>query len=85
MISSAGRVMIADTVGQLALTFGFDQRGQYLSQRTEVDAFAGLDRLHAQGDGQMAFAGARRAEQMDHFTARDEVQLRQRQDAVSIQ
>ena len=51
----------------------------------EVDAAAGADGLDAEGDGEMGFAGAGRAEEVHHLMAGDEVELGQGQDAVAVE
>ena len=50
-----------------------------------VDAPAGLDGGDAEGGGEMALAGAGRAEQVDDLGAVDEVELGERQDAVAVE
>ena len=51
----------------------------------EVDAAAGLDRLDAEREAQMALAGAGRAEEVDDLGAVDELELGERQDAVAVE
>ena len=51
----------------------------------EVDAAAGLHRLDAERDGEVALAGAGRAEEVDDLVAVDEVELGERQDPVAVE
>ena len=55
------------------------------AKRAEVDAAAGLDRLDAERDREVALAGAGRAEEVDDLVAVDEVELGERQDAVAVE
>ena len=70
---------------QPPLAFGLGEHADQIGQRAEVDALAGLDRLDPQRRGQMALAGAGRAEEVHHLAAGDEAELRQRQDAVAVE
>src|SRR5215211_5223684 len=54
-----------DPLLQMSFAFRTGERGDEVGQGGEVDAPAGLDRLHAEGDREVAFAGAGRAEEVD--------------------
>ena len=56
-----------------------------IGERGEVDAAAGFDGLDAERDGEMALAGAGRAEEVHDLGAVDELQLGERQDAVAVE
>ena len=70
---------------QTPLALGAGQHADQIGQRAEVDALAGLDRLDPERDGEMALAGAGRAEKVDDLAAGDEAELRQGEDAVPIE
>ena len=59
--------------------------GDDVGERAEVDAAAGFDRLHAEGEAQMGLSGSGRPDQMDGFGAVDELQSGERQDAVPVE
>jgi hypothetical protein len=80
-----GAAQIPDPLAQLPFAFGFRQRSDDVGERGEVDALSGLHGLDGKGCRQMAFAGAGRAEKMDHLRPLDELQLGQRHDAVFIE
>ena len=75
----------ADPVAQPALALRLGERADEVGQGDEVDAAAGLDRLDAERDREVALAGAGRAEQVDHLVAVDEVELGEREDAVAVE
>ena len=75
----------ADALVQPAFALGPGQRGDEVGQRGEVDALSGLDGLDAERGGEVALAGAGRAEEVDDLAAVDEVELGQRQDAVAVE
>ena len=60
-------------------------RGDEIGERAEVDAASGFDGLHAERQGQVAFAGAGRSEEVHDLCAIDELQLGERHDAVLVE
>jgi hypothetical protein len=50
----------ADALAQLPFALGLGESADDIGQGGEVDAAAGLDRLDANGDGEMRFTGAGR-------------------------
>ena len=80
-----GPAQIADALAQPTLAIGLSEAVDDVGERREVDAASGADRLHAQGDGEVGLAGAGLADEVDHFVAIDELQLRQGEDAVAVQ
>ena len=72
-------------LAQPALALGLAHGVHQLGQRGEEHALASLDRLEAQSDGQVALARTRRAQEVHTLTPLDEVQIRQRQHARTIQ
>ena len=74
-----------DPLPQGALALGLGQRADELGEGGEVDAAAGLDRLYGQGDGQMGFAAAGLAEEVDDLVPADEVEPGQGEDAVAVE
>ena len=76
---------IAQALPELPFALGGGQRGDDVGQSGEVDALAGLDRLDGERGGQVALAGAGRAEQMHDLGTVDEGQLGQGEDAVAIE
>ena len=74
-----------DALVQTAFALGAGELAEQVGQGAEVDAAAGFDRLDAERGGEMAFAGAGRAEEMDDLVARDEPELGERQDAIAIE
>jgi hypothetical protein len=75
----------ADLFVEHALALGLCEGPDQIGEGGEVDAPAGFYRLDAERDRKMAFAGARRAEEVERLTAIDEAELGQRHDAISIQ
>ena len=78
-------VDVAQARGEGAGALGLGQYGDELGQGGEVDTLAGLDRVHAEGDGEVAFADAGRAEQVHGLAAVDEAELGQGEDAVAVE
>ena len=74
-----------DALLQLALALGLGEGGDDVGQGGEIDAVACLDRLNAEGDGEVRLAGAGRAEEMHGFAAADEVELGQGEDTVAVE
>ena len=64
-----------DLLAQGALTLGFGERADEITERGEVDAASGFDGLHAERQRQMALAGAGRAEEVYDLATIDELQL----------
>ena len=64
---------------------GLGQDGDEFGQGGEVDALAGLDRVHAEGDGEVALADAGRSEQVHGLAAVDEAEFGQGEDAVAVE
>ena len=75
----------ADLLPEHAFTLGFGELSNQIGERDELDRFAGAHRLDRKCRGNVALAGAGRAQQMDNFGAFDEVQAGERQDAVAIE
>ena len=75
----------ADLLGEAVLAPGLGEGLDEFREGRAVDALSGLDGGDAERDGEMALAGAGRAEQMDHLGAVDEVELGERQDAVPVE
>ena len=76
---------VAQSGVEVAVVLGLEQGGDDFGQGGEEDAFSGLDGLEAQRGGEMGFSGAGGSEEMDHFGALDEAQLRQGEDATFVQ
>jgi hypothetical protein len=75
----------ADLFGQAPLSFSLGQRLDQFGEAAPVDTAACFHRGHADGRGEVAFPGAGRAKEVQHFGSLDELELGQRHDAVSIQ
>ena len=73
-----------DLLWQSTLAFGLGEALDKLGQRGAVDAAPGLHRGDTEGRCEMGFAGAGRAEKMDHLGTADEVELRQGSDPLPI-
>ena len=78
-------VDVAQTRGEGAGALGLGERGDEFGQGGEVDTLVGLDRVHPQGDGEMAFTDAGRAEQVHGLAAVDEAEFGQGEDAVAVE
>ena len=61
------------------------ERAHDVGEGREVDAAAGAHRLDAEGDGEVALAGAGRAEEVDDLVALDERELGEREDAAAVE
>jgi len=75
----------SQTFAQRAFAFGLCEGGDDVGERGERDALSSLHGLDRERRREMAFAGAGRPEQMDHFGAVDELQFGKRQDAIAIE
>ena len=65
----------ADLLAQGSFALRLCQGADQVGQSGEVDAFGRPDRLDAEGDRQMALAGAGRPEEVEGLAAVDELQL----------
>ena len=65
----------AELVGEALLAAGLAEGVDEFGQGVAVNALAGRDGGDAEGGGEMALAGAGRAEQVDELGAFDEVEL----------
>ena len=80
-----GPVDVAQARGEGTGAFGLGERGHEFGQGREIDALMGLDGGDPQGDGQVTFTDAGRAEQVDGLASVDEAELGQGEDAVAVE
>jgi len=73
-----------DLLSQPSFSFGLVQCRDQFRQSGAVDASPGLDCRNAKRGGEMAFACARRPEEVNNLGATDEVELGQRCDPLAI-
>ena len=76
---------IADAFAQPSLAVGAGEAVDDVGKRGEVDAAAGTDGFDAECHGQVAFAGAGLADEVDHLVAIDEVELGECQDTIAVE
>ena len=75
----------ADLLAQPPLAFGFGEDTDDVGQGCEVDGPSSLDRLDAEGGGEMALAGTGGTEQMDRLAAIDEAEFGQGENPLAIE
>ena len=75
----------ADALDEPALALGPAEGLDDLGERGAVDAPCGADRRHAQGGGEVALAGAGRAQEVHDLGPGDEVELGEGQDPAAIE
>src|SRR3546814_5206946 len=75
----------ADALRQTALALGAGELAEQLGEGAEVDAAPGLHGLDAEGSRQVTFAGAGRAEEVDHLRAPDNAELSAGEDTVAVE
>jgi hypothetical protein len=80
-----GATQIAKALPKRPVALGFCKRGDEVSQGREHDAAPGLHGFDGQRRRKVALAGAGRPEKVHPFGAINELEFRQRQDAVAIQ
>ena len=76
---------ITDALAQPAFPIGAGQAVNDIGERGEVDAAAGAHGLDAKGDGEMTFAGAWLADEMNDFMSVDEVECCKGGDAIAVE
>ena len=82
---SADSAEPADAFAQLAFALGLGEGADDIGEGGEVDAAAGFDGFDAKRHGEMRFAGAGRAEEVDDLTAIDELELGEGEDALAVE
>ena len=68
----------SDALAQASLALGLGQAVEDVGERREVDAAPGAHGLDPKRDGEVAFAGAGLADEVDHLVAVDEVERLER-------